>query len=317
MVSAFKTTREPSYCTNIRNRLKFAAIDIGSNAVRLQIARLNDKGSQEPFKRVEFVRIPIRLGDDAFKQGKISKEKRAVFYKAMEAFSLLMKAYEVDHYMACATSAMREASNGKKIASKVEEKCGLKIEIIDGRRESELILQSIDQYFKPNRTYLTIDVGGGSTEMTVIKNRKSFDSVSFDVGTVRLLDGAIKGKNWEAIEKYVKNHLPDMPEAKAIATSGTINKIASILNPDSSELQISRTQLETFYKTLKKMSFAERIETYKLNPDRADVIEPSAEIYLKILKWAGIEQLYAPSAGLKDGILYELLSKHGPHKVKA
>ncbi len=295
--------------------LKIAAIDIGSNAVRLQIARLNDTGSEEIFKRVEFVRIPIRLGDDAFKEGKISKEKKQVFYKAMEAFSLLMEAYGVEHYMACATSAMREAKNGQKIAEKVEERCGLKIDIIDGKRESELILQSIDQYFKPNRTYLTIDVGGGSTEMTVIKNRKSYDSVSFDVGTVRLLDGAIKKKNWDELERYVKNHLTDVKEAKAIATSGTINKIASILNPDSSELQISFAQLEGFYKQLKKMSFAERIETFKLNPDRADVIEPSAEIYLKILKWAGIDQLYAPSAGLKDGILYELIATRGPKSL--
>ncbi len=295
--------------------LKIAAIDIGSNAVRLQIARLNDTGSEEIFKRVEFVRIPIRLGDDAFKEGKISKEKKLVFYKAMEAFSLLMEAYGVEHYMACATSAMREAKNGQKIAEKVEERCGLKIDIIDGKRESELILQSIDQYFKPNRTYLTIDVGGGSTEMTVIKNRKSYDSVSFDVGTVRLLDGAIKKKNWDELERYVKNHLTDVKEAKAIATSGTINKIASILNPDSSELQISFAQLEGFYKQLKKMSFAERIETFKLNPDRADVIEPSAEIYLKILKWAGIDQLYAPSAGLKDGILYELIATRGPKSL--
>lgn len=283
--------------------------------MRLQIARLNDTGSEEIFKRVEFVRIPIRLGDDAFKEGKISKEKKQVFYKAMEAFSLLMEAYGVEHYMACATSAMREAKNGQKIAEKVEERCGLKIDIIDGKRESELILQSIDQYFKPNRTYLTIDVGGGSTEMTVIKNRKSYDSVSFDVGTVRLLDGAIKKKNWDELERYVKNHLTDVKEAKAIATSGTINKIASILNPDSSELQISFAQLEGFYKQLKKMSFAERIETFKLNPDRADVIEPSAEIYLKILKWAGIDQLYAPSAGLKDGILYELIATRGPKSL--
>jgi exopolyphosphatase/guanosine-5'-triphosphate,3'-diphosphate pyrophosphatase len=143
----------------------------------------------------------------------------------------------------------------------------------------------------------------------VIKNKRAFDSVSFDVGTVRLLDGAIKKKNWDALEKYVKNHLTDVKDAKAIATSGTINKIAALLNPGSAELQITSDQLEKFYKHIKKLSYNERIEIYKLNPDRADVIEPSAEIYLKILKWAGIEQLYAPSAGLKDGILYHLMEK--------
>lgn len=287
--------------------MKIAAIDIGSNAVRLQIARVNDADSAEPFKRVEFVRIPIRLGDDAFKHGKISREKKEMFYKAMEAFSLLMEAYDVKRYMACATSAMREAANGTKIMKKVEAQCGLQIEIIDGRRESELILKSINHLFENDKTYLTIDVGGGSTEMTVIKNKRAFDSVSFDVGTVRLLDGAIKKKNWDALEQYVKNHLADVKNAKAIATSGTINKIAALLNPGSSELHITFEQLERFYKQVKKLSYDERIEMYKLNPDRADVIEPSAEIYLKILKWAGIEQLYAPSAGLKDGILYQLL----------
>jgi len=289
--------------------MKIAAIDIGSNAVRLQIARVNETDSAEPFKRVEFVRIPIRLGDDAFKDGKISSEKKQMFYKAMEAFSLLMEAYDVKRYMACATSAMREAANGIKITQKVETLCGLRIEIIDGRRESELILKSINHLFENDKTYLSIDVGGGSTEMTVIKNKRAFDSVSFDVGTVRLLDGAIKKKNWDALEKYVKNHLTDVKDAKAIATSGTINKIAALLNPGSAELQITSDQLEKFYKHIKKLSYNERIETYKLNPDRADVIEPSAEIYLKILKWAGIEQLYAPSAGLKDGILYHLMEK--------
>ncbi|MFN3446807.1 MAG: phosphatase, partial [Bacteroidia bacterium] len=167
--------------------MKFAAIDIGSNAVRLQIARLNDN-PQEPFKKVEFVRIPIRLGDDAFNRGKISKEKRKMFYKAMQSFKLMMEVFGVNSYMACATSAMREAKNGQKIVEKVAEEFDLTIDIIDGKRESELILKSITRYLKPDHNYLTIDVGGGSTEMTVIQNLKAYDSVSFDVGTVRLLD---------------------------------------------------------------------------------------------------------------------------------
>lgn len=291
--------------------MKFAAIDIGSNAVRLQIARLNDNGGPEPYKRVEFVRIPIRLGDDAFRHKKISKEKRQVFYKAMEAFKLLMEAYGVEHYMACATSAMREAKNGDKIANKVEKDIGLSIDIIDGRRESELILKSIAHFFKPDKNYLTIDVGGGSTEMTVIKNCKAYDSVSFDVGTVRLLDSGVSKKVWKELEDYVKSHIGDVHHTDAIATSGTINKIASIINPASAELSITTQQLEDFYRNIKKMSMKERAEHYKLNPDRADVIEPSADIYLRILKWADIHQLYAPSAGLKDGILYELLERNG------
>ncbi len=287
--------------------MKFAAIDIGSNAVRLQIARLNDN-PLEPFKKVEFVRIPIRLGVDAFNEGKITKEKRAIFYKAMQSFQLLMELYEVDHYMACATSAMREAKNGKKIVQRVLEDIGLKIHIIDGKRESELILKSIKQHLKPGKNYLSIDVGGGSTEMTVIKDRRPFDSVSFDVGTVRLLDNAVKKKSWDEIESFVKSHIKDFNDAEAIATSGTINKIAMIINP-STDPHITSVQLENFYKDVKKMSMIERIEKYKLNPDRADVIAPSASIYLKILGWGNIEKMHAPSAGLKDGILYELMER--------
>ena len=217
-----------------------------------------------------------------------------------------MELYEVKHYMACATSAMREAKNGEKIAAKVFEKTGLTIDIINGKRESELILKSIQHYLKPGKSYLTIDVGGGSTEMTVIKNRKAFDSVSFDVGTVRLIDNGVKKESWSEIEKYVTGHIADFNDAEAIATSGTINKIASIINP-SAQPHLTTAQLDSFYKDIKKLSMNECVEKYKLNPDRADVIAPSASIYLKILNWAKIDKLQAPSAGLKDGILYELL----------
>ena len=288
--------------------MKLAAIDIGSNAVRLQIARTTDTDEGEPYKRVEFVRIPVRLGDDAFKKGKITKPKRAMFYKAMEAFALLMEAFETEHYMACATSALRDARNGDEMVEKVEKETGIQIQIIDGKRESELILKSIAHLFKPNKSYLTIDVGGGSTEMTVIKNCKAYDSVSFDIGTVRLLDNAIKDKTWKQLEDYVKSHIGDVQQTKAIATSGTINKIASLINP-STDLHLTTEQLNSFHQSMKKMTLKQRIEHYKLNPDRADVMEPSAFIYLQILKWANIDRISAPSAGLKDGILHEMVEK--------
>ncbi len=288
--------------------MKFAAIDIGSNAVRLQIARLNDN-PLEPFKKVEFVRIPIRLGDDAFNRGKISKEKRKMFYKAMHSFKLMMEVFGVQSYMACATSALREANNGDKIVKKVSDEFDLDIEIINGKRESEIILKSITHFLKPDKNYLTIDVGGGSTEMTVIQNLKAYDSASFDVGTVRLLDNGIKKESWTDLENYIKQHYAAIDNSRAIATSGTINKIANIINPTLSEPSITIEELDRFYHIIKKMSLNQLIETYKLNPDRADVMEHSAFLYLKILKWANIEKLFAPSAGLKDGILYELLEK--------
>lgn len=285
--------------------MKIASIDIGSNAVRLQIARMNDGTFAEPFKRIEFVRVPIRLGDDAFKQGKISKEKRKEFLKAMKAFALLLEVFEVKYCRACATSALRDASNSNKIIKQVKEETGIKIEVISGRQESEIILRSIDHLFLPNQKYLTIDVGGGSTEMTVINNCRAFDSVSFDVGTVRLLDDAIKKETWKEMEKYIQNHLVDVQHTIAIATSGTINKIGQLLSP-SDVPSITREELKKFYHTIKKMNTRERIEIYRLNPDRADVIEHSAYIYLQILKWANIEQILAPSAGLKDGILFKM-----------
>jgi exopolyphosphatase/guanosine-5'-triphosphate,3'-diphosphate pyrophosphatase len=285
--------------------MKIAAIDIGSNAVRLQIARLSDGSFSEPFKKIEFVRVPIRLGDDAFKNGKISKEKRKEFYKAMQAFSLLLDVFEVEECRACATSALRDASNAKKIIDHVKDEYNINIDVISGREESRLILRSINHLFQPNEKYLTIDVGGGSTEMTIIKDKAASNSVSFDVGTVRLLDDVIKETTWKNMEEYVQHHLTEVRHSIAIATSGTINKIAALIHP-SEVPSITREELKKFYHTIKKMNTTERIETYKLNPDRADVIEHSAYIYLQILKWADIEKIIAPSAGLKDGILFDM-----------
>ncbi len=290
--------------------MKLAAIDIGSNAVRLQIVRVNENpNDSDLFKKLEFVRVPIRLGDDAFKDQFISKEKRKVFKKAMEAFKLIMDAFEVDHYMACATSAMREAENGQKIADKIYEKCGLKINIITGVRESEIILRSIKNYFKPNTNYLTIDVGGGSTELAVIINGKTINSASFNIGTVRMVDGAVNEKTWQTIESWVKHKTEDVPGLEAVVTSGTINKISVMLNSSNPEY-FTRNQLKDFHRKVSKMSIIERMDNLKLNPDRADIIDVSADIYLRILNWCSIEKIHAPNAGLKDGILNELYDKY-------
>ncbi|MFY8020931.1 MAG: Ppx/GppA phosphatase family protein [Bacteroidia bacterium] len=296
--------------------MKLAAIDIGSNAVRLQIVRTveNDPG-KEKFKKVEFVRIPVRLGDDAFKDKYISKEKRKLFTKAMHAFQLMLEAFEVDHYMACATSAMREAENGHKIVKKIEEELGLKIHIIDGKKESEIILQSISHFFEKGKNYLSIDVGGGSTEMTVISDCKVINSVSFDIGTVRVYDGAVKEKTWQTIEHWVQHKTAGLNHLEAIVTSGTINKIFHLINEESSDLTFTREQLKTFHRKVSKMSLLERIEQLKLNPDRADIIDVSADIYLRILNWAQIDKVYAPAnTGLKDGILLYLYEKHHQKK---
>jgi len=286
--------------------LKIAAIDIGSNAVRLQIARTGDAGSKDGIKRIEFVRIPIRLGDDAFQKKKITKEKRKVLYQALGAFKLILDAYGVEQYLACATSALREAKNRDKVVSKVFSKTGIKIEIIDGKRESELILKSTVEYLINDKNYLVIDVGGGSTEMTVIKNQQAINSISFDIGTVRLFDGEVKEKAWNTIEHWVKHKTQNIPDLIAVVTSGTINKIAKLINDNGNDFTFTRQQLEVFYSKVSVMPVYERIEKLKLNPDRADIIDASADIYLKILNWANIDEVFAPSAGLKDGILIEL-----------
>ncbi len=291
--------------------MKLAAIDIGSNAVRLQIVRATNELGSERFKKIEFIRIPVRLGDDAFRDKKISKEKRKVFYKAMQAFKLIMDAFEVDHYLACATSAMREASNGKKITQRIKEDFDLKIEIIDGKRESELILRSIDHVFESGKNYLTIDVGGGSTEMTVIKDKRVLNSVSFDIGTVRLMDGAVSEKTWETIETWVKTNTNGLSQLEAVVTSGTINKIAHIINEDAEENEFTREQLRNFHRKVSKMALEERVVQLKLNPDRADIIELSADIYLRILNWADIMKIKSPeNSGLKDGIINELFNTY-------
>lgn len=281
-----------------------AAIDIGSNAVRLQIARTSKKNGEDKIKKLEFVRIPVRLGDDAFKHKKIGKEKRKIFYKAMLAFANLMDAYQVEYYLAFATSAMREAINGQKIVDKVKEKYNLKISIIDGKKESEIILKSIEKHFKPDTNYLTIDVGGGSTEMTIIKNKEIVNSISFDIGTVRMVDGEVKEKTWQTMEDWVKHKTNNIDNLVAVVTSGTINKISNIINNGGVDGYFTKTQLRTFHRKVVKMSLKERMEQLKLNPDRADIIELSADIYLRILSWAKIGQVFSPSnSGLKDGIL--------------
>jgi exopolyphosphatase / guanosine-5'-triphosphate,3'-diphosphate pyrophosphatase len=290
--------------------MKLAAIDIGSNAVRLQIVRVNEIGSAERFKKIEFVRIPIRLGDDAFKEQWISKEKRKLFMQAMTSFKALLQAFEVDHYLACATSAMREAKNGKKIVKKVEEEIGLKVHIINGKKESELILASILHIFEENKNYLTIDVGGGSTEMTIISNQKIVNSVSFDIGTVRLMDGAVSEKTWQTIEHWVQHKTSGLEPMLAVVTSGTINKILGLLHPNQAVKSISRTELKDFHRKVSKMSLQERVEKYKLNMDRADIIDVSADIYLRILNWAGVKTILSPdNSGLKDGMLHVLYQK--------
>jgi exopolyphosphatase/guanosine-5'-triphosphate,3'-diphosphate pyrophosphatase len=291
--------------------MKLAAIDIGSNAVRLVIHRVLSEGGGQ-LKRLEFVRIPLRLGDDVFQTKTISAEKEELLSKTMQAFALIMDVHHVHDYRACATSAMRDAVNGAQIAEHIQKSTGIKIDIIDGMEESQLILDSVMRFFPDHGNFINIDVGGGSTEMTLIKNHKPIIGETFNIGTVRLLYESVDEKEWKRMEQWVSEVIVSTKNIVAVGTGGNINKALRMLEMTEKEA-MSYDKLKALYQLLRSLTLKERIYKLKLNPDRADVLEPALKIHLQIMKWASIKKIYAPNAGLKDGIIRELLAKN--HQV--
>ncbi|MDX5430223.1 MAG: exopolyphosphatase [Bacteroidota bacterium] len=292
-----------------RLKLKLAAIDIGSNALRLLIVRILPEHKTGDFKKVEFVRIPLRLGDDVFTSGKVGVEKKNLFLMAMQAFKLIMDIHGVEHYMACATSAMREASNGKAIVEACKKKFDLKIQIISGEEESRLILQSVMESIKRKGNFINIDVGGGSTEITLIHDGKPRESKSFPIGTVRLMDGKVKQESWNEMEKWVRKQAGALKKIKALGTGGNISKLYRMRSVQEEGAYLPIDELEHLYERICSMPIKERIYQMRMNPDRADVIEHAAKIYLQIMHWANVEEIIAPKAGLKEGLILELFSK--------
>ncbi|TNE81217.1 MAG: phosphatase [Bacteroidetes bacterium] len=285
--------------------MKLAAIDIGSNAMRLLITRVMTGNKTPEFKKVEFLRIPLRLGDDVFRDGKLGAEKKEMFMMAMQAFKLIMDIHKVEHYKACATSAMREATNGKQIIKSVLKKHDLKIDIISGEKESELILRSVMEGINRKGNFINIDVGGGSTELTVIRNGKPTESVSFPVGTVRLMDDQVTDATWSKLEAWVKARTHALKEINALGTGGNISKLYRMSGAENGEF-MSLSTLRSMHAKIKGMTLKDRIYQLRLNPDRADVIEYAGEIYLRIMEWGQIQGIMAPSAGLKEGIILNL-----------
>jgi exopolyphosphatase / guanosine-5'-triphosphate,3'-diphosphate pyrophosphatase len=290
--------------------VKFAAVDIGSNAIRLLISRVMPTENLDiQFKKVEFIRIPLRLGDDVFSTGKISKEKQALFLMTMNAFKLILDVHGVKEYMACATSAMREAKNGAALVAKVQKKFNFKVDIISGDKESELILKSVMSSFPSKGNYVNIDVGGGSTEITVIKDHEVACAQSFPIGSVRIKEGKVNPKVWTEMEQWVKQNNNIESKTIAIGTGGNINKLYNMADKGQKKAMSLET-LENLYKEISPMSINDRIYKLKLNPDRADVIDHAASIYIAVMEWAGIKQIYSPNAGLKDGMIMELWDTH-------
>ncbi|AUS06680.1 Ppx/GppA phosphatase family protein [Pseudotamlana carrageenivorans] len=283
---------------------KYAAIDIGSNAVRLLISNIiEQKGRPVQFKKNSLVRVPIRLGADVFVKGKISKENTQRILDTMLAFKLLMKSHKVVKYKACATSAMRESSNGNQIVDLVLEQSGIKIDVIEGEEEAAIIAATdLNKYIDPNKTYLYVDVGGGSTEFTVIDQGKSIASRSFKIGTVRLLNDMVKNEAWQELREWIVSNALEFDKISVIGSGGNINKIFKISGKAMGK-PLSYFYMSSYYNTLQNYSYEERITELDLNQDRADVIIPAMRIYLSAMKWSGAKNIYVPKIGLADGVI--------------
>ena len=289
------------------NIKKYAAIDIGSNAMRLLVANIiEEKDKETQFSKSSLVRVPIRLGQDAFTVGEISEENIERMVDAMKAFRLLMKVHKVEKYMACATSAMREAYNGKEVVDIIARESEIDIEIIDGKTEAAIIASTdLHHLLKTEQTYLYVDVGGGSTEFSLFSSSKIVASKSFKVGTVRLLNDMVSPIVWEEIEKWIRHNTENFEQVTLIGSGGNINKVFK-MSGKLQEKPLSYIYLNSQYANLNALSYEQRVSELGLNPDRADVIIPALRVYLNAMKWSGSRQIYVPKIGLSDGIVKAL-----------
>ena len=283
-----------------------AAIDIGSNAARLLICEVIKHGTEIEFNKLNLIRIPLRLGFDVFEKGYIGFRKKKMLLNTIDAFSALMKVYEVDHYIACATSAMRDASNSKEIIKEIKTDTGIKVEVITGDLEAEIIYENhIAELLDANKSYLYIDVGGGSTEVTLFHKSAVAFQKSFNIGTVRILTNKVDDATWEDLKQTLKEIGKNYPKMIAIGSGGNINKIFSMINSKNLK-SIPIEVIREFHRVLEPMSVDERMNTYNLKRDRADVIVPALRIYANAMKWANIDEIHVPKIGLADGLINHL-----------
>ena len=288
--------------------MRLAAVDIGSNAIRLQITNVTQFEDQVNFKKLEYLRFPLRLGMDVFHDQKIGDKNRRKFVKLMKAFKLLIDLYEVDDYMVCATSAMRESANGRDIVEEVRQDIGLKIQIIDGNHEAELINMALGSYID-EKSYLHIDVGGGSTELNIYMNREKIASKSFKIGSVRALDDNIPLSVWKSMNKFITDHVSAKDKITCIGTGGNINKIFELSKPTKNKRFLSLEKINEIQQYLESFTYEERVNKLNLNPDRADVIIPASKIYLAAMSAAESKKMMVPDVGLKDGLMQVMYKK--------
>jgi exopolyphosphatase/guanosine-5'-triphosphate,3'-diphosphate pyrophosphatase len=286
---------------------KYAAIDIGSNAIRLLISNIIEvPGQPTRFKKSSLVRVPIRLGEDVFMNNEISPENIIRMQDTMRAFKLLMKSHRVERYKACATSAMREAKNGQEIADLIRETSDIDIDIIDGEEEAAIIAATdLQDYIQLDKTYLYVDVGGGSTEFSIISNAQTVASKSFRIGTIRILKDIVNHEKWLELESWIKSETSKFDKVEVIGSGGNINKIFKISGKAMGK-PLTYFYLTSYYNILKSYSYEERITELDLNQDRADVIIPAMQIYLSAMKWSRAKHIYVPKIGLSDGIVKSL-----------
>ncbi len=296
---------------------KYAAVDIGSNAIRLLIASITEPPGREPiFKKISLVRVPIRLGADVFIKGEISEENYLRMQDAMKAFSLLMKTHNIVSFRACATSAMREASNGMEIAEKIRKSTGIHINIIDGQEEAGIIASTDLRYLiQDNKVFLYVDVGGGSTEFTIFANGHTITSRSFKLGTVRLINNMVDDSMWEDVKQWIRKNTEQYDSISVIGSGGNINSIYKASGIKIGK-PLSYFYLTAYYKKIQRLSYEERIVELNMNPDRADVVIPATRIYLSAMKWSKAKDIHVPKIGLSDGIIKSLYNEKLAEKLE-
>ncbi|MFY8185245.1 MAG: exopolyphosphatase [Bacteroidia bacterium] len=288
----------------------FAAIDIGSNAVRLLFSHVHEQKGKAIFKKGELIRLPIRLGDDSFTKQEISQEKADKLVTAMKGFAELIKVFDVKGFKACATSAMRDAKNGDEIIKRIKRESGLEVEIIDGKTEAATIFSNhVEELLDPKQAYLYIDVGGGSTELTLISAGKALASKSFNIGTIRLLCDKVDKEEWENFKTWIKKNTAGIKPLSAIGSGGNINKLFKMTGKKENK-HITYDKLKDMSDMLNSYTYDERVTVLGLNPDRADVIIPATKIVLTTMKHADIEKILVPQIGLSDGIIHLLYDEY-------
>jgi exopolyphosphatase/guanosine-5'-triphosphate,3'-diphosphate pyrophosphatase len=294
----------------MESQLKFAAIDIGSNGVRLLLSGVFEEGYSATFRKMSLIRMPIRLGDDAFTQKHISDRKVSQLVQTMVGFKHLIEAFQPLDLMACATSAMREAENGPEICDRIQAEAGIKIDIIDGKREAQFIFENKSaDLFGQNDAYLYVDIGGGSTDITLFSRGRTIASGSFNIGTIRLMEGLVTKAYWKKMKRWLKNYSAPFTTMATIGSGGNINKVFRLANCKNGRPLTEKKMLKV-RRFLEHFTVEERIKELALRPDRADVIIPALDIYLKIMKWANIGVIYVPQVGLADGIVRILYDRY-------